>query len=118
MKALILALGLVAFGLTTATAASQPDEKTIVGTWMFSSRYRPERIIVFHANGKWGVKKLEEGPEDIRGRRWRVEGNTLVLSYPSDHGFDTARYKIISFTRGEFVTQIHGDYESTYTRMH
>jgi hypothetical protein len=84
---------------------------------MFDSRWRPSRIIVFHADGRWGVKKLEKVPEDIRGRRWWIKGNTLVLKYPSDHGFDTAQYRIISFTRDQFVTQIHGDYESTYTRM-
>jgi hypothetical protein len=116
MTPLITALLLMVSVVTSAASPPQPDAKAIVGTWMFDSRWRPSRIIVFHADGRWGVKKLEEGPEDIRGRRWWVKGNHLVLKYPSDDGFDTASYRIVSFTAGKFVTDIHG-YESTYTRM-
>ena len=116
MTPLITALFLMVFVVTSAASPPRPDAKGIVGTWMFDSRWRPSRIIVFHADGRWGVKQLEEGPEDIRGRRWSVKGNLLVLKYPSDHGFDPASYRILSFTADKFVTEIHG-YESTYTRM-
>jgi hypothetical protein len=116
MTPLILALGLMLSDVTSGSAAPQPDAKAIVGTWMFSGQYRPSRIIVFHADGSWGVRKFDTAPEDIRGRRWRVEGKTLVLTYPHDHGFDTAAYRFVSFTPRKFVTEIHG-YESAYTRI-
>jgi hypothetical protein len=116
MIPLIVALGFTLSAVTTVAAPGKPDAKAIVGTWIFSSKYRPSRIIVFHADGSWGVRKFDERPEDIRGRRWSVEGNTLTLKYPSDHGFDTASYRVVSFTPRKFMTEIHG-YESTYTRV-
>jgi hypothetical protein len=116
MRPLTIALG-SAFLATFLTAAPpRLNEKAIVGTWIFSSKYRPTRIIVFHADGSWGVRKFDEQPEDIRGRRWRIADGTLVLKYPGDHGFETATYRIVSFSPRKFVTEIHG-YESMYTRV-
>ncbi len=116
MTALIVALSLMGSVATSAASPPRPDAKAIVGTWMFDSRWRPSRIIVFHADGRWGVKKFDEDTEDIRGRQWWVKGNALILKYPSDHGFDKASYRIVSFTPDKFVTEIQG-YESSYTRM-
>jgi len=111
-----LALSLALVATVVSAAPLRPDVKAIVGTWVFTSKYRPSRIIVFHADGSWGVRKFDDRPEDIRGRRWRVQDSTLTLKYPADDGFDTATYKIVSFTPRKFVTEIHG-YESTYRRV-
>jgi hypothetical protein len=116
MRSLVVAGALAIAALPTAVAAPKPDAKAIVGSWVFTSRVRPSRIIIFHADGSWGVRKFNERPEDIRGRRWRVNGSSLILTYPSDHLFETGHYRIVSFTPQRFVTEIHG-YESTYTRV-
>ncbi len=117
MNPLVRALAVALVGLSTIAAVPQRDyAKLIVGGWIYSSKVRPTRIIVFHADGSWGVRKFDDRPEDIRGRRWRVEGNTLVLRYPGDHGFETAKDRIVSFIPDKFVTEIHG-YRSTYTRI-
>jgi hypothetical protein len=49
--------------------------------------------------------------EDIRGRRWYIQGDTLVLRSPGDDGFKTYVGKIISFGRDKIVTDL-----GTYTR--
>jgi hypothetical protein len=104
-------------GVSVLAAVPERDyAKLIVGSWTYSSKDRPTRIIVFHADGSWGVRKFDDRPEDIRGRRWRLEGDTLVLTYPHDHGFDTSRYQIVSFALGKFVTENSG-YRFTYTRI-
>jgi hypothetical protein len=117
MKPLVVAFSVALLTSSDITSASPQDySKAMVGTWIFSSKVRPTRIIVFHPNGSWGVRKFDDRPEDTRGRRWHIEEDRLILTYPHDHGFDTASYKIVSFTPRKFVTEIHG-YESTYTRM-
>lgn len=115
MTPLTVALALMLSTRSTAVAGPHPDAKAIVGTWIYSSKVRPTRIIVFHADGSWGLRKFDARPEDNRGRRWRLEGDSLTLRYPSDQGFDTHAYKIVSFTRHEFVTETSG-YRFTYTR--
>jgi hypothetical protein len=118
MKPLIRGLAVAVVGLATVAAVPQRDyARLIVGSWVYSSKVRPTRIIVFHVDGSWGVRKYDDPrPEEINGRRWRIEGNTLVLTYPHDHGFDTARDRIVSFTRDKFVTEASG-YTFTYTRI-
>jgi len=117
MNARVRAFAVALLGLATVAAVPQRDyAKLIVGSWIYSSKVRPTRIIVFHADGSWGVRKFDERPEDIRGRRWRVEGNNLILRYPSDKGFETHAYRIVSFTPREFVTETEG-YRFTYTRI-
>jgi hypothetical protein len=116
MTLLVIVLGLTLFAVNTVFSAPQPGTEAIVGSWVYSNKVRPSRIIVFHADGSWGVRKFDNGPEDIRGRRWRVQDDTLVLLYPSDHGFDTRVDKIVSFTRRKFVTEQQG-YKFTYSRI-
>jgi hypothetical protein len=114
-----LAIALALTLLTGARGATTPPHdyaRGIVGSWIYSSKVRPTRIIVFHPDGSWGVRKFDERPEDVRGRRWRVEGGSLILRYPSDQGFETHAYRIISFTPREFITET-GGYRSTYTRI-
>jgi len=117
MRPLVIGVTFALLSASIAGAVPQPDyAKLIIGSWLYSSKVRPTRIIVFHPDGSWGVRKFDNRPEDIRGRRWHVEGDSLVLRYPSDHGFDTHAYKIVSFTRREFVTDTEG-YRFTYTRI-
>jgi hypothetical protein len=125
MRPIVPTLILALIGASTFAAVPQADyAKLIVGSWIYhqplstsySSKPQPTRIIVFHADGSWGVRKFDDRPEDIRGRHWRVEGNTLVLRYPGDHAFGTATDKIVSFSPHKFVTEIHG-YRHIYTRI-
>jgi hypothetical protein len=102
-----------------AAAAPNKHEKWIIGRWISHTEGRPDRTIVFHADHSWGVEYYDpSGPneqltirEDIRGRRWHLAGDRLVLRAPSDDGFETFAEKIVSFRHDELVTDI-----STYTR--
>ena len=118
MKPFVAAVTAALLCVSTLAGIPQRDyAKLIVGSWLYSSKVRPTRILVFHADGSWGVRKYDDPrPEDIRGRRWRVEGDTLILLYPGDHGFETAKDHIVSFTPNKFVTEIHR-YRFNYTRI-
>jgi hypothetical protein len=117
MKLLVLALGVAIAGGSVIASAGQADySKALVGSWIYSGKARPTRIVVFHPDGSWGVRKFDDQPEDIRGRRWRVDGDSLILRYPSDYGFETGAYKILSFAPRKFVTETQG-YRFTYTRI-
>jgi hypothetical protein len=82
-------------------------------------------IIVFHADGRWGVLYAGDPPqlEDIRGRRWRIEGDKLFKTGPNDdvrlspelRRFARAPDTIVSFTADRFVTS--DETTSTYTRI-
>jgi hypothetical protein len=71
---------------------------------------------VYHADGTWGVKRNEDAPEDVRGRRLRVEGNKLIITAPTDHGFANAVYTIISCTDHTLILEING-YREKYERF-
>jgi hypothetical protein len=103
-----------------AAAASGNREKWIVGRWTASAPQRPDRIVVFHSDHSWSVEGYIPSSsnterlitrEDIRGRRWHLAGDKLILRYPNDHGFETYPYKIVSFSHDKIVTDIF-----TYTR--
>jgi hypothetical protein len=111
MKRHSLLLLLVSCFAVAAFAAADDREKWIVGKWAAENPKRPLREVIFHADHTWGVLGYVPDREDIRGRRWRIAGNTLTLTYPGDHGLETADYKIISFARDKFVTVAF-----TYTR--
>jgi hypothetical protein len=117
MRPLVVGITLAVLGVNTMSAVPQRDySKLIVGSWYHTCRMRPMRILVFHADGRWGVRKYDDPrPEDIRGRRWRVEGDKLILRYPHDQSFETHAYRILSFTPREFITD--GEYPCTYTRV-
>jgi hypothetical protein len=116
MRPLVAPIILALLAINTVDAIPQRNySKLIIGSWLHECRLRPTRILVFHADGSWGVRKYDDPrPEDIRGRGWRIEGDALILRYPSDHGFDTHSYKIVSFTSDKFVTG--GEYPCTYIR--
>jgi hypothetical protein len=109
---------LVGISLTTSLsiAASQSGEhpKWIIGRWL-----GPRKFHVFHADGSWGVERNENAPEDIGGRRWKIEGNKLILIYPTDNGVGTpvrmisATYVITSHTHQNLTTEIDG-YKEEY----
>jgi len=110
----VVTVGLLAVG-TAAPVPQRNYAKLIVGSWLYSSKVRPTRILVFHADGSWGVRKYDDPrPEEINGRRWRVERDKLILYYPSEK---TPRIdKILSFTQHQFVTEQQG-YKFTFTRI-
>mgnify|MGYP001038713317 FL=1 len=100
-------------------AGASEREKWIIGRWTSHEEGRPDRTIVFHADHSWGVEHYgAPGPdgqltihEDVRGRRWVIRGEKLVLRAPSDDGFESYGEKIISFRHDKIVTDI-----ATYTR--
>src|SRR5690242_6731225 len=105
---------LIVLGVCSCLAAGGEREKWIIGTWTTHIEGRPNRTVVFHADHSWGVQGYgAPGPdgeltihEDIRGRRWDIHGDRLVLRAPSDDGFQSFGEKIVSFTRDKIVTDI------------
>jgi len=114
MKSLVLlflSLCIVACANTATSKGSDAYSNRIVGRWGHRNR-----IVTFHADGTWGVQRHEDAPEGIAGRRWRIEGNKLFLTFPSDNGvgtpvhMDTVVYTITSFTAQSFtITTDDGD---------
>ena len=62
-----------------------------------------------------GCEANEDAPEDIRGRRWKVEGDKLIITYPGDHGMDTGVITIVSITEHKMLLDIDG-YKEELTR--
>lgn len=109
MKALFSAfLGfLVLVGACTAPPKLTDDySKRILGRWL-----GPRKYYIFHANGTWGVQGNEDAPEDIDGRRWRIQGNKLFITFRGDNGLLTVDYTIVSFTAKSFITEADGHKE-------
>ena len=108
----ILLLCLVAASGSLGEPKHSDDySKRILGRWL-----GPRKFVVFHANGNYGVQRNEEASEDIQGR-WRIQGRTLFLTYPSDNGVGTpvhmitSAYTIISFSPKSFTTEADGHKE-------
>ena len=111
IKFVSVALVLISFiapHIVSIAGPSRDNSKLILGCWLGPRKFR-----VYHADGTWGVKRNEDAPEDISGRRWRIEGDKLILTYPSDHGFDTGIYKIISCTEHELILDADGYIEKS-----
>jgi hypothetical protein len=112
--------GFFLFLAATTFAAASPDidkNQIILGKWKVENPRRPARIVFFHADHTWGVTNFDpDKPEEINGRRWRIEGSKLILTYPTvengRHGFQTSAYTIVSFRRDRFATDVF-----TYTRI-
>ena len=109
MRAFCLILAL-AVGSITASDVPRDYSKRILGCWL-----GPRKFDVYHADGTWGVKRNEDAPEDVRGRRWHIEGRKLTLIYPGDHGLETAVYTIISCTPHKLILEADG-YRREFTR--
>ena len=90
------------------TALEPPDySKSIVGCWL-----GPRKFAVYHADGTWGLKRNEDAPEDKKGRRYRVEGDKLILTYPGDgNKTESVTYKIISCSKHDLVLELEGQKE-------
>lgn len=111
MKRYSLLLVLANCFVAAAFARSENGEQSIVGKWFLTRHGRGGREIIFHADHTWGVLHYVPDGEDIRGRRWRLAGDKLILTYPGDDGLETGEDQIISFTHDKFVTD-----GGTYTR--
>jgi len=106
---------------TSAEAANEQVKadnyaQRILGRWLGSRKF-----VIFHEDGQWGVQRNEEAKEEIMGRRWRIDGKKLFLTYPIDKGdgipvhMMTSVYDIISFTQQKFITEIDG-FKDEYER--
>jgi hypothetical protein len=103
----IVALWFLAGPAVSIAGPSRDYSKLIRGCWLGSRKFE-----VYHADGRWGVKRNEDAPEDTKGRRWRVDGDKLSLTYPGDHGLETAVYTIISCTEHKMILFIDGQTEN------
>jgi hypothetical protein len=67
------------FAFVSVTAGEPPRDysKAILGCWLGSRKFE-----VYHASGRWGVKRHEDAPKEINGRRWHIKGKTLLITYP------------------------------------
>lgn len=92
-----------------SAATSHDYSKLIVGCWL-----GPRKFDVYHADGTWGVKRNEDASEDIRGRRWCIEGDKLFLTFPGDDRMDTAVYTIVSCTEQKLI--LDDGHRQEYTR--
>jgi hypothetical protein len=109
MRAFYLCL-VLAVASVTASEVHRDYSKAIIGGWL-----GPRKFEVYHADGTWGVKRNEDAPEDVRGRRWHINGNKLIITYPGDHGLETGELTIISLTDHKMVLG-SGDYKRELTR--
>jgi len=87
---------------------SEDYAKRILGRWL-----GPRKYIAFYADGRWGVQRNEEAPIEIDGRRWRIEGDKLLLTFRGDTGLVTAESTITSFTTKQFIIEVDG-HKNTY----
>ena len=98
----------VMFPVVVVADAPHDYAKQLVGCWLGARKFD-----VYHADGTWGFKRNEEVPEEVGGR-WRVEGDKLVITGPTDHGA-TAAYTIISCTHHTLILEIDA-YREEYKR--
>ena len=82
---------------------SEDYTKRILGRWL-----GPRKYVAFYADGRWGVQRNEDAPIDIDGRRWRIEGNKLLLIVPGETGLVTHESTITSFRTKQFITEVDG----------
>jgi hypothetical protein len=82
--------------------------KRILGRWL-----GPRKYVIFYGDGRWGVQRNEDAPTEVSGRRWRIEGNKLLLTWRGDAGLMTAESTITSFTTEQFTSKDDG-HERTY----
>ena len=81
--------------------------KRILGRWL-----GPRKYATFYADGRWGVQRNEDSPTEIDGRRWRIEGNKLLLTFQDVPGV-THESTITSFRTKQFLTEDNG-HKKTY----
>src|SRR5262249_42216717 len=83
----------------------RPEEypTRILGRWL-----GPRKYLTFFADGSWGIQRNEEAPIEIEKRRWRIEGNTLFLTFPGGDDYVTGESKIISFKVRQFTLEDQG----------
>jgi len=95
----------IVFAFVSVNAGEPPHDysKAILGCWL-----GPRKFEVYHPNGTWGMRRNEDAPEEINGRRWHIKGRTLVITYPGDHGFETAELTIVSLTQHKMVLDADG----------
>lgn len=110
MRCAILLVSLLALVACAAPKESDDYSNRILGRWLGSRKFS-----VFHADGSWGVQRNEDSPEEINGRRWRIQGNKLLLTFKGDTGLETAEFTIISMTAQRFVIEAD-DYKESYDR--
>lgn len=85
---------------------SEDFAERILGRWLGRRKY-----IAFYADGRWGVQRNEDAPIEFNGRRWRIEGNKLFLTF-QEHPGVTNESTIISFTTNQFITETDGNKET------
>ena len=85
----------------------------IIGSWKYAATHSGENIqkdliVIFHADGRLGVRSWGRYgfmPEYISGKRWRIDGDRLMLSGSGTRslGGEPTTDRIVSFTADEIV---------------
>jgi hypothetical protein len=104
-------IGTISAPAIATPKASTNYQKRILGQWL-----GPRKIEVYHRDGTWGVRRNEEAQEDKNQRRWSIKGNKLTITFPGDHGTDSAIFTIISLTSQELILESDG-YRRRYERF-
>jgi hypothetical protein len=121
MKSIVLPFLCLLVAVGTGIAAPKGSEdysKRILGRWLGPKN----KFRIFHADGTWGVQRHEDAPEGIAGRRWRIDGKKLFLTYPTDNGVGTpvhmvtSVYTIIFFTPQNFTIRDEDGRKEAYER--
>src|SRR6266403_1189737 len=118
MRRLTMATALM-MAAASSWAAVSPSHYSnkIIGAWRCHIPRRPDRIVIFHRDGSWGVRNWDfNQPEDIRGRRWRIERDSLIITPPPADSGQTFSEHIVSFSHRKIVTEINST-RISYTRM-
>jgi hypothetical protein len=88
---------------TSMAATSAGYSKRILGCWLGARKFH-----VYYADGTWGVKRNEDAPEEKEGRRWHINGKKLIVTYPGDHGLETAVCTIVFCTDKKLILESEG----------
>ena len=112
----------VTIALAIAASATSPNyAKLMLGAWLCRIPGKTDRIVIFHSDGSWGVpfsilsRREDWQHEDTRGRRWRVEGDKLMMRTASADGGRPPEERIVSFGETAFETEVNG-IRISYTR--
>ena len=106
---------LSAAGCSTVPQIPKSDyARAIIGSWQYGATHNGENIqkdliVIFHADGRVGVRSRGRYgflAEYITPRRWRIDGDRLMLSGSDSPLPPDARKieRIIAFTADEIVT--------------
>ena len=73
--------------------------KALLGRWLGRTKFE-----IFYPDGTWAVQRHENVRPTVDGRRWRLRGRKLTLTFPGGRTTLT----IVFMDRAKFVTRDDG----------